>query len=135
MISSLSDDVTKCSNKVRFVNAVIKQEITIRNRKKAELLTQLEKMGFAKFDLEKKNSKKIKKESEKQKANKNAPVDEDSDNESEDEASQEEKKEKNTGYNYLLGMPLWSLTHERVLMLFILSFDFGITCTFRFKNF
>ena len=83
-------------NKARFVEAVCNGKLKLSNRKKKDLLNELQKMGFELFDKEKK-----------------AKDDEDEDD--------EEEEDENTsigqltkGYEYLMGMKLWTLTMEKV---------------------
>lgn len=82
----------------------MKEEIIVRNRKRADLLKELANKGFVAFDKEGKEIKskeKIEEESEEEK-----------EPEENDEANK--PKEKRSGYDYLLSMPLWSLTLEKV---------------------
>ncbi len=89
-------------NKVRFLLAVIKEEIVVRNRKKADLLNELAAKKFAPF---------YKKKKEKQ----TVPGEE---AEGSGEEEEEPKGDKARGYDYLLSMPLWNLTMEKVLYCF-----------------
>jgi len=81
-------------SKVRFILMVIKGEIIVSNRKRKELVDDLKKKGFKTFDQI------FKKTAEEEVAE---GVD------GKDGANNEK-----AGYNYLLGLPLWSLTWERV---------------------
>jgi DNA topoisomerase-2 len=76
----------------------------VNNRKKVDLLKQLEEMGFDKLANDAKEKKK-----KAAKAKKGAT---DDDDEEENESKAVKKAE--TGYNYLLSMPIWNLTMERV---------------------
>merc|ERR1719375_1264205 len=75
--------------KVRFVLMVINGELIVSNRKKADLLQDLKAKGF-------KTSHEI--------LNKEAKP----------EAAESTADSTKGGYDYLLGMPIWSLTMERV---------------------
>jgi len=101
--------------KVRFVLMVIKNELEISRRKKAELLADLKKRGFKSLKeimgtgddaetvpaAEGSEDKAAAKDSKPgSPAAKKAPV--------------KKESESRTGYDYLLGMPLWNLTMEKV---------------------
>jgi len=96
----LQRQLSKLDNQVRFILAVIEGKLQVNNRKKADLYVQLEKEGYDKFEDEKKNKNKAKKDEKKGK--KKAKT-----------GGKEEKKS-TIGYNYLLSMPIWSLTKEKV---------------------
>jgi DNA topoisomerase-2 len=112
LINKLANEWTKLDNQVRFILAVVKEEIIIRNRKRADLLQELIDKKFDQFIGDKKVESKsiVKVEDE----------DEEGSSESEDESDKNSKKkvkELKSGYDYLLKMPLWSLTLEKVLNL------------------
>jgi DNA topoisomerase II len=93
----LSDDWEKLENKMRFILAVIHGELVVSNRKKSDILSELQTEGYKMFFPVKKNSSTTK----------------------EDDAEEEEAEDtvsNNTvrGYDYLLSMKLWSLTQEKV---------------------
>jgi DNA topoisomerase-2 len=101
-LEELNQKWTELDNKVRFILAVVKEEIIVRNRKKAELLKELAAKKFTPIYKEKKKKKKTVTAEE---------VDDGDAEESESEANESEAK---SGYDYLLSMPLWSLTLEKV---------------------
>lgn len=70
--------------KVKFILLVIRNELVVGNRKKSELLVDLKQRGF-------KSQQHIMGKS-----------------------GSDEDIDKGNGYDYLLGMPIWSLTYERV---------------------
>ena len=80
------------ANKVQFITEVIQGDINIFNQKKRLLIDLLQAKGYTK------GSELKSKESEKDKLL----------------AQLEEVEVKSTEYDYLLGMPLWSLTAEKV---------------------
>jgi len=92
----LTSDWSKLDNKMRFVQAVIDGKLKIAKRKKSELVAQLQKDGYTAFEPTAKKKK----------------PSEDEDEEEQDSDSTQEASAR--GYDYLLGMPLWSLTLERV---------------------
>lgn len=102
MVAKLSRDKEILSNKARFILMVVKGEIELRKRKKADLLKDLQKRGFKPMsELDAMvDSKKIAPKDEK------STVEEDLDN--------EEPDAEKSDYDYLLGMNLWSLTFEKV---------------------
>merc|ERR1719183_1412639 len=82
---------------------VVNKELVISNRKKKDLVAELKKLKFP-------TVKQIERVTlEKRTVRFEAG---DYDDEEEDEEAQD--KEQGSGYNYLLGMPLWNLTHEKV---------------------
>lgn len=82
----------------------------VNNRKKVDLLKQLEDMGFDKFENDAKEKKK--------KATSGKAKKGDAEDDDDEEGDSKSIKKAETGYNYLLGMPIWNLTMERVCALF-----------------
>ena len=78
---------TKLDNKVRFIREVTSGKLIVSNRKKDELLAELESRGYQPI---------LKSES------------------GDEEALQTEARSTHRGFDYLLSMPIWSLTLERV---------------------
>lgn len=109
LIDTLSKQLSKLDNQVRFILAVIKKELVVSNRKKTELLAELEKKGFDKFENDAKDKKS---RLSGKKAAKGTDGDDEDDGD--DEGSTKQSKKTETGYNYLLTMPIWNLTAERV---------------------
>jgi len=96
----LEKQLSKLDNQVRFILCVINKEIIVNNRKKAALLKELEQKGFDKFENDSKAKKSRLPGESKQ----------DDGEEGQDEAT----GKATIGYNYLLAMPIWNLTMERV---------------------
>jgi len=94
MINKLGAEFRKLDNRVRFILMVIARELVISNRKKGDLLVELKEKGFEQFAKEKKESQENEQE--------------------EEEEDDEDSAIKPGAYDYLLGMPMWSLTYERV---------------------
>ncbi|KAG4306544.1 hypothetical protein PORY_000532 [Pneumocystis oryctolagi] len=92
LVRELESQYNKLSNQVRFVKMVINKEQDFFNKKRKDLLNDLKSKGFMPFPK-----------------NKHMLIDgsiETSDNAIENDDD--------TGYDYLLGMSLWSLTAEKV---------------------
>lgn len=124
LVASMQADLELLENKTRFILAVVNNEIELRNRKREDLLAQLRDMNFVpKSKLRLTLLKKAK-------ANPAVASDgtdnEDSDAEQDEdgqEARSTRKGSKNahkksddaprSEYDYLLTMPLWSITLER----------------------
>jgi DNA topoisomerase-2 len=88
------------SNKARFVEEVCSGDLVVSNRKRSELLDELQERGY---DLMTKDDEK--------KSNDNADG---SDDEDEDEAEDSTSySDLAKGYEYLLGMKIWTLTFEK----------------------
>lgn len=95
LVAKLMREKDILSNKARFILMVVKGELELRKRKKAELLEDLQKRGFAKMSeldalLEGRD-----------------PDDEEKDKSKDNDADKSD-------YDYLLNMNLWSLTLEKV---------------------
>ena len=91
------------SNKARFVEEVCKGDLIVNNRKRADLLCDLQERGY---DLHPKDE------------DANAPhEEEDSDEEGEAMEDNATDAELAKGYEYLLGMKIWKLTREKMMEL------------------
>ncbi|KAK5575424.1 hypothetical protein RB653_006557 [Dictyostelium firmibasis] len=110
----LAEEFSRLSNKARFILAVVNKELVISNVKKVDIIKKLKEMKFDK--IINKNSNKLAKEKLKKK--KNGYDEEDaafsSDEEGGEGDGEEEQDDDTKGYDYLLSLPLWSLTLERV---------------------
>merc|ERR1711935_171065 len=82
----------------RFVEEVCSGDLVVSNRKKIELLKDLQSRGYDLFD-------------------KTNESNHDSDDEDEDEDSTSTASDLSKGYEYLLGMKLWALTFEKAELL------------------
>ena len=101
LVDELTAAWTKLDNKMRFVNAVVSGALKIANRKKADLVAQLVKDGYVAFEPAAKKKK--------------VDGDASDDDDGADDAADDPKKAASArGYDYLLGLPLWSLTKEKV---------------------
>ena len=86
------EETSRASNRVRFILMVISGEIVIANRKRDEILGVLKKKGFDELPAKTRRPKA-----------KTAVDNED-----------EEEEDSKVSYDYLLSMPLWNLTLEKV---------------------
>ncbi|KAI4263914.1 MAG: hypothetical protein L6R42_000952, partial [Xanthoria sp. 1 TBL-2021] len=98
MLSEKTQDLEKYTNQMRFIQMIIDGQLVIAKKKKADLVIELRTKHF----------KPIGKTVDASKQGEFAPT---ADNEDENE---EEVDAGASSYDYLLGMPLWSLTKERV---------------------
>ena len=98
---NLEAEKKKLSNKARFVEEVCSGDLIVSNRKRKDILEDLQQRGYDLIGKDGKKSDKI-----------NSDDDEEEDNSSdvEDEPSTAELAK---GYEYLLGMAIWSLTFEK----------------------
>ncbi|KAL1966208.1 hypothetical protein VTN77DRAFT_4760 [Rasamsonia byssochlamydoides] len=96
-LSELQKELDKLTNQARFVQMIIDGTLVISKKKKPLLIAELKEKGFKPFP----------KVVEAVKAGENEPT-------VEEEESSEEVEIASNAYDYLLGMPLWSLTQERV---------------------
>ncbi|WYZ46350.1 hypothetical protein EsH8_IX_000575 [Colletotrichum jinshuiense] len=91
-------DFRKLSEQARFIREIIEGKLVVAKKKKQVLVEELAKRKYEPFPRNK--DKNLKKKS----------TDEDMGNEGEEE----ENDEQTNGYDYLLSMPIWSLTYERL---------------------
>ncbi|GES61190.1 DNA topoisomerase II [Aspergillus terreus] len=98
-LNEMQKELDKLSNQARFVQMIIDGKLVISKKKKAVLVAELKEKDFKPFP-------KVK---EAVKAGETEPVVE----EEEDSESGDTEVLSNS-YDYLLGMPIWSLTQERV---------------------
>ncbi|KAL7580839.1 hypothetical protein ACA910_001112 [Epithemia clementina (nom. ined.)] len=94
LLEKLRVEQRKLSNKARFVKEVCSGDLIVSNRKKNEILAELQSRGYELFFSSEKKEK------------------QDSDDES-DEKEEQSDSELAKGYDYLLGMKIWSLTFEK----------------------
>ncbi|KAL8761119.1 MAG: hypothetical protein Q9184_002719 [Pyrenodesmia sp. 2 TL-2023] len=98
LLSEMTKDLEKMTNQARFIQMIIDGKLIISKRKKQDLVKELRANNF----------KPIAKTVDATKEGELAPIAEN------DEESEEEIETGASSYDYLLGMPLWSLTQERV---------------------
>ncbi|KAJ0162016.1 DNA topoisomerase 2 [Colletotrichum tanaceti] len=92
-------DYRKLSEQARFIREIIDGKLIVAKKKKQVLVEELAKRKYEAFPKNKdKNAKK-------------KSTDEDMEGNDEDE---EDNDEQTNGYDYLLSMPIWSLTYERL---------------------
>ena len=110
LLLKMKKEVETISNKVRFILGVIKGEIKVSNQKRAVVVATLKQMGFKTWTEinailpEKKRLTVISEEENKENEVNNSRVDE------EEKDGIVPAKE----YDYLLSMPIWNLTEEKV---------------------
>ena len=82
----------KLTNQARFVQMIVNKELVVSNRKKVDVVVDLRKHKFRPFS--------------KTSANTGGEI----------EPAEEDNEEEGTltDFDYLLGMPIWSLTKEKV---------------------
>ena len=102
MMEDARFEVRKISNRVRFILDVVEKRLEVRNRKKADLITELAHKGFDAMPKARMKRAHVAQP---------AVEDGDSDGEGADAAA---KAPDGASYDYLLSMPLWTLTAERV---------------------
>lgn len=98
-LSELQKELEKLSNQARFIQMIIDGSLVISKKKKSVLVNELKEKGF----------KPIAKVVEAAKLGEDEPVVEEG-----EEADNRETEVLSSSYDYLLGMPMWSLTQERV---------------------
>jgi DNA topoisomerase II len=98
LVNNLESEKKMLSNKARFVEEVCAGRLVVNNRKRKDILEDLQKRGY---DLSIKEEKKAE------------PSTEDDPNESGSEEEETSTGLLAKGYEYLLGMKIWSLTFEK----------------------
>ena len=98
LLKNLEAEKVVLSNKARFVEEVCSGSLVVNNRKRKDILEDLKVRGY---DLIKKEVKQV-----------SEPVDGDGDD-SEIEDEETSTGDLAKGYEYLLGMKIWSLTYEK----------------------
>ena len=124
MVKEYSNQLEKISAQAKFVKMIIEGDLKVGNKKKKLLIEELKELGFPGFD--KKNemvemkSPDIKEEEEDEEEVLAPEGDDDTTTAAADTTVAEEtglvvvhKKNSSLLYDYLLGMPIWSLTKER----------------------
>jgi DNA topoisomerase-2 len=96
LVKNLRTEQMKLSNKARFVEEVCTGELVVSNRKRTEILQELQDKGYDTFAKETKTS-------------------EESASPDDEEEAPDTSSDANVakGYEYLLGMKIWSLTFEK----------------------
>lgn len=107
LLSKLQRDLELIENKKRFILAVIAEDIKVRNVKKKVLVEELHKKGYK---MQKDFCKVKSTKTEKQAA---LPAQDEESGEGDADA-EDDNAVSAKEYNYLLNMPIWSLTYERV---------------------
>ena len=93
----MQKDLKRLTNQARFIQMIIDQKLNISKKKKAILIAELKKLSFDPFPKVKDATK----------AGETEDV-------VEEDAEDSDVATDASAYDYLLGMPLWSLTQERV---------------------
>ncbi|KAH7931487.1 hypothetical protein HPB49_025700 [Dermacentor silvarum] len=101
MMGLLSAEAKKLENQARFILEKIDNQIKIENRRRKEMIQTLRERGYDPDPIV---------EWKKQQAQQEDKQDSQDD---EEEEKEEDKDGGSASYNYLLGMPMWSLTRER----------------------
>lgn len=126
LLSILKRDLEILSNKARFILAVVDNKLEIRKRKKVDIVQDLIKMQFTPMSTIKLMVKQANENKNKKIGGDdlNEIIEEDAEN-VENESEEEDEnpfisnnnKITSKDFNYLLEMPLWSLTYERVVVI------------------
>ncbi|KAJ9610748.1 DNA topoisomerase 2 [Cladophialophora chaetospira] len=95
LLQEMQKELRRFTNQARFIQMIIDGKLSISKKKKLVLIAELQKLGFDAFPKTQDAAKQGELE----------PVVDDEAEEDHTDAS---------SYDYLLGMPLWSLTQERV---------------------
>jgi DNA topoisomerase-2 len=124
-IHALQTELSRLANRARFITMVVEEKaLRVRNTPKKEIVAQLQKHSFPLIPKRgpKRGSKRTAASTADSKENGDEPNENDNrQNDDDDDESGAEvspvgktEDELERGYDYLLGMPLWSLTLERV---------------------
>jgi DNA topoisomerase II len=102
--AEMQTELERLNNQARFVQMIIDKKLVVSNRKKADIVVELRELQFRPFP--KINKAKSAGETE-------AVVENEVD---EDEIAAEIGVPTNADFDYLLGMPIWNLTKEKVYL-------------------
>jgi len=102
LANELQTQFERLSNQARFVKMIVDKELVVSNKKKTDLMAELRRLKFRPFPKVAKAKAAGEMEDIVQ------PEGEDA------EAEDVEQEGGSTDYDYLLGMPIWSLTKEKV---------------------
>jgi len=102
LIERMRMQCEKLKNMVRFITEVVEGQLIVMKKKRVDLIAELRKRGYKAFPPEPKRT-----------VAKGA-VDYDAPVATEQDADQAGDTAGSADYNYLLSMPIWSLTYERV---------------------
>ncbi|EEB88553.1 hypothetical protein MPER_13552, partial [Moniliophthora perniciosa FA553] len=97
LAAELQNAFEKLSNQARFVQMIVDKKLSVSGRKKADIVVDLRAHKFRPFPR-----KKVKATADQDEAEEN------------DAIAEEEEQGGDTNYNYLLRMPIWNLTREKV---------------------
>lgn len=100
--NQLHNQLTKLSEQARFVKMIIEKTLIVTNRKKVDIIADLERLDFPAFTKDGEPVFKPKLE-----------VDEEESEEEDLPEDVEDPRKYKPNYDYLLGMSIWSLTRER----------------------
>lgn len=98
LANELQMQFEKLSNQARFVQMIIDKQLSVSNRKKADIIADLRKLEFRPFP----------------KVRKAKAAGETEEVVNQDEEADDDASTGSTDYDYLLGMAIWSLTKEKV---------------------
>ncbi|KPI40324.1 DNA topoisomerase 2 [Cyphellophora attinorum] len=98
MLETMHKELTRLTNMARFVQMIVDGELIVAKKRKAKLVVELQELKFKAFAKEKDAAK----------------AGEKADAVEEDEEQDAEINAQASAYDYLLGMPIWSLTQERI---------------------
>jgi DNA topoisomerase-2 len=101
LLSDMQRVLVRLTNQARFIKMIIDGKLVISKKKKSALVAELHKLDFARFP----KVAVVKKKGEDEDA---------ADEENDDDASEAETGAGASDFDYLLSMPIWSLTQERV---------------------
>ncbi|KIW07682.1 uncharacterized protein PV09_01622 [Verruconis gallopava] len=100
LLDELNKQLDKLTNQARFIQMIIDGKLVVSKKKKSVLIDELKQLGFKPFP---------KVEDAKKAGEDEAYVENDESEDAEDDTAVGAND-----YDYLLGMPIWSLTQERV---------------------
>lgn len=106
LLHELEHELMRLDNKKRFITMVVDGKLKVAKRKKVDLVNDLKRL---KFDQIKNKGKQAENDSDKESVELEDAM--------EDAMEDDSISEKDSGYDYLLSMALWSLTMERVRQL------------------
>jgi DNA topoisomerase-2 len=112
LAKDLSNQLEKISSQARFIKLIIDKKLNINNRKRIDLIADLLELRFPKFD-KKGNPIYEEKLSNADLTQEEVVANEEEESDAEGADNVHKRQTIFSNYDYLLGLPIWSLTRER----------------------
>ncbi|KAH3663440.1 hypothetical protein WICMUC_005966 [Wickerhamomyces mucosus] len=110
LAKEISNVLERLTSQARFIKLIIDKRLNINNRKRVDLIEELQELNFPKFD---KKGNPIFTKTKSSEITQDEVIAEEDDDLEGDLSTVHVRENIFSSYDYLLGMPIWSLTRER----------------------